>query len=91
MNPLTARVPCTARTKHRGDEQFEESALTIRPWLPGAAHELGVILRRGAREYLLSLKQAHELADEIVDAAEAAQQITEQPGYVPRPGTRQER
>lgn len=79
MNSLTARVPCTARTRTNGYEQFEESALTIRPWLPGTTHELGVLVRRGSREYLLSLKQAHELADEIVDAAETAQQMIQTP------------
>lgn len=79
MSGLTARVPCVARTRTNSDEQFEESALTIRPWLPGNAHQLGVILRRGNREYLLSVAQAHELANEIVDAAETAQQLIQTP------------
>ncbi|WP_444626905.1 hypothetical protein [Corynebacterium sp. AOP40-4SA-5] len=79
MNPLTARVPCVARTRQKGDEQFEESALTIRPWLPGETHELGILVRRGSREYLLTVAQAHALADEIVDAAETAQQMIQTP------------
>lgn len=85
MNAITARVPCVARTRTKGDEQFEQSALTIRPWLPGTTHELGVILRRGSREYLLNVTQAHALADEIVDAAETAQQLIQQPRETPHP------
>lgn len=85
MNAITARVPCVARTRTKGDEQFEQSALTVRPWLPGDAHELGVILRRGSREYLLNDAQAHALADAIVDAAETAQQLIQRPRETPHP------
>ena len=85
MNAIIARVPCVARTRTKGDEQFEESALTVRPWLPGTAHELGVILRRGSREYLLNMAEAHALADAIVDAAETAEQLIQQPRKTPTP------
>ncbi|MGP5654148.1 hypothetical protein [Candidatus Corynebacterium faecigallinarum] len=86
MSALTARVPCTARTRTNGDEQFEEAALTVRPWLPGETHELGVLVRRGGREYLLNIAQAHALADEIVDAAETAQQLNSSTRETPTPG-----
>lgn len=85
MNAITARVPCVARTRTKGDEQFEESSLTIRPWLPGTAHELGVILRRGSREYLLNMAEVHALADAIVDAAETAEQLIQRPRMTPTP------
>lgn len=85
MNHITARVPCVARTRTKGDEQFEESSLTVRPWLPGTAHELGVILRRGSREYLLDVTQAHALADSLVDAAETAEQLIQRPRKTPHP------
>lgn len=85
MNHITARVPCVARTRTTGTEQFEQSALTVRPWLPGTAHELGVILRRGSREYLLDVTQAHALADAIVDAAETAEQLIQRPRVTPTP------
>lgn len=85
MNAITARVACVARTRTTGTEQFEQSALTVRPWLPGTAHELGIILRRGSREYLLTTAQAHALADAIVDAAETAEQLIQRPRETPTP------
>ncbi|WP_041631170.1 hypothetical protein [Corynebacterium terpenotabidum] len=85
MNAITARVPCVARTRTTGTEQFEESALTVRPWLPGTAHELGVVLRRGSREYLLNVAQAHALADAVIDAAETAEELVQRPRKTPHP------
>ena len=85
MNAITARVTCVARTRKTGTEQFEQSALTVRPWLPGTAHELGVILRRGNREYLLSMAEAHALADAVIDAAETAEQLIQRPRETPHP------
>ena len=50
---------------------FEPTTLTVKPWHPGHVDEQpGVLISRGRRQFRLTVDEAYELVDVVVDIVE---------------------